>query len=116
MKKIKKYIFHLPIIIMLVAIIFFANGCKMSQPKIEEYPETMSQIEKELNFEFDKCVYAQSFVEKVNLDCKKIKEENRKIKYILLYVKLEKENKLPMIYRKNSEEIMTFDDFFKYIK
>ncbi len=33
MKKIKKYIFHLPIIVMLVAIIFLANGCTSFEVK-----------------------------------------------------------------------------------
>ena len=100
--------------ILITVLIFLLTGC-MSKPKIQDYPKTMTAFEIKIAFKYDKCVYAQSHSE-IDLKCYEILNDIQKIEYILLYSKLEKNGKLPIIYRKNSDEIMTFDDFFKYIK
>lgn len=107
------------IIYIFLIIIFFvfsiSTGCKMATPTIKDYPESMSNFEKKLSFKYDKCVYAQSF-NKIDLKCDNILDRAEKIENIIDYDLLKKEKKLPILYRKNSEDEMTFDDFFKYIK
>ena len=100
-------------------IIFFvlsiSTGCKMAEPNIKNYPESMSGFEKKLNFKYDKCIYAQSF-NKIDLKCDNILDRSEKIENIIYYRTLKDDNKLPIIYRSKGSEAMTFDDFFKYIK
>ncbi len=103
------------IIICFVLFFGLVTGCKMSEPNIKNYPESMTPFEKKLNWKYDKCVYAQSF-NKVDLKCDNILDRGEKIENIIDYHFLGSEKILPIIYRSKGSEPMTFDDFFKYIK
>lgn len=90
-------------------------SCGMSKPDIKKDYEGLSEIEKKVQYRYDKCCYNQQFT-KLNMRCNDIMQESRKIQNILDYNTLKKDKLLPMIYRANSKDTMTFDDYFKYIK
>ena len=98
-----------------ILIVILLSSCSMSKPELKDYPKTMSELEQKMEYNYDRCLYAQSY-SKVDLRCYEILNDNQKVKYLLYYSKLKTDKNLPMIYRKNSDEEMTFDDFFKYVK
>jgi len=75
----------------------------------------LNDIEKKLQYEYDMCCYAQQYTD-TDLDCDNIKKRNSKIKLILIFNTLKESNLLPIIYRKNSSDPMTFDDYYKFVK
>lgn len=99
----------MPLILMLL---FFS--C-MSEPRVNKYPANLSPLEIKLQYQYDKCLYAQQF-NKIDLKCYEILNVNQKIGNLLNYDLLKKEKKLPVLYRPSGKDEMTFDDFFKYIK
>jgi hypothetical protein len=87
----------------------------MKKPDIDKDYTGFTVTEKKMQYEYDMCCYAQQF-SKIDLKCDNIKDRNQKVNMILLYNTLKNTDALPIIYRKTGEEIMTFDDFNKYIQ
>ncbi len=99
-----------------LALLIVTSGCSsMDKPNIEKDYISLSAIEKSMLFNIDSCFYAQQFT-KVDLRCSDILKENSKVKNILNFNLLKKENQLPTLYDQNGEHTMTFDGFFKLMK
>lgn len=90
-------------------------SCGMSKPDIKKDYEGLSDIEKKIQYRYDKCCYNQQFT-KIDMRCNDIMIESRKIQNILDYNTLKEKKKLPIIYRQSGNDIMTFDDYYKYVK
>jgi hypothetical protein len=103
------------ILIFLFLSVFLIGCASMKKPDIDKDYTGFTDTEKKMQYEYDMCCYAQQF-SKIDLKCDNIKDRNKKVNMILLYNTLKNTDALPIIYRKTGEEIMTFDDFNKYIQ
>jgi len=100
--------------IIFVIAIFFV-GCSIDKPNLIKDYAGLSEVEKKLQYRFDRCCYMQQHIKK-DLRCTDLLIENRKITNILDFDTLQKNGKLPKLYNQKGEYYMTFDDFYKYVK
>jgi len=101
--------------IIICIVFFFFVGCSIGKPNLTKDYEGLSDIEKTLQYRFDRCCYMQQHM-KFDLRCTDLLLENRKITNILDFDMLKRDNKLPKLYNQKGESDMTFDDFYKYVK
>jgi hypothetical protein len=99
-----------------ICLLLLISGCSIKKPDLKKDYFGLSNIEKKMQYRFDRCVYMQQFVKKIDLRCTDLLLENRKITNILDFGTMKKDSQLPKLYNQKGEYDMTFDDFYKYVK
>jgi len=103
------------LIVIIVLFFFFYMGCSIDKPSLKKDYIGLTEIEKNMQYRFDRCCYMQQHV-KADLRCTDLLLENRKVNNMLDFKSMQKAGQLPKLYNQKGEYNMTFDDFYKYMK